>query len=104
MLQKMGFRSEMTSVTGDGGIDIIAVSEKPIVGGRYLIQCKRFAAGNLVGAPAVREFYGALTADKKAVKGIFITTSGFTKQARDFAENLPLELIDADSLHELLGE
>lgn len=102
VLQKMGFRSEMTSATGDGGIDIIAVLEKPIVGGRYLIQCKRFATGNLVGAPAVREFYGALTADKKAVKGIFITTSGFTKQARDFAENLPLELIDAYGLRELL--
>lgn len=104
VLQKMGFRSEMTSVTGDGGIDIIAVLEKPLVRGRYLIQCKRFAAGNLVGAPAVREFYGAFTADKKAVKGIFITTSGFTKQARDFAANLPLELIDADGLHELLGK
>jgi HJR/Mrr/RecB family endonuclease len=102
VLQKMGFRSEMTSVTGDGGIDIIVVLEKPIVGGRYLIQCKRFAEGSLVGAPAVREFYGAFTADKKAIKGILITTSGFTKQARDFAENLPLELIDARGLRELL--
>jgi restriction system protein len=102
VLQKMGFRSQMTSVTDDGGIDIVAVLEKPIIGDRYLIQCKRFAQGNLVAAPAVREFYGALTADKKALKGISITTSSLTKRATEFAENLPLELIDGQGLRQLL--
>jgi Holliday junction DNA helicase RuvB P-loop domain/Restriction endonuclease len=102
VLGKMGFRSELTRASGDGGIDIVAVLEKPLVGGRYLIQCKNFAAGNLVGAPLVREFYGAVRADPRAVKGIFITTSGFTEQARQFAENLSLELIDGEGLRRLL--
>ena len=104
LLQRMGFRVEKTKASGDGGIDIVAVLEKPIVGGRYIIQCKRFASNQLVGGPVVREFYGAFTADQKAIKGIVITTSGFTDQAREFADNLPLELIDMSQLRSLLLE
>ncbi len=103
LLEKMGFRAEMTKATGDGGIDVEALLDKPIVGGRYLVQCKRFAPESLVGGPTVREFYGALTADRKAVKGILITTSGFTSQALDFAAGLPIELIDGKGLAELLS-
>lgn len=104
VLQRMGFTAEMTRATGDGGIDIVAHLEQPFVGGRYLIQCKRFASDVLIGAPVVREFYGAFVADRKAIKGIFITTSAFTAQAYEFAQNLPLELIDGSRLHRLLAE
>jgi Holliday junction resolvasome RuvABC ATP-dependent DNA helicase subunit len=100
LLNRMGFRAEMTRTTGDGGIDIIAILDKPIVGGRYLFQCKRFAPENLVGAPTVRDFYGAVTADR-AVKGIFITTSSYTAQAREFAEKAGVELIDLRQLEKL---
>jgi Holliday junction resolvasome RuvABC ATP-dependent DNA helicase subunit len=103
LLTRMGFQAEMTKTSGDGGIDIIAVLDKPIFGGRYLFQCKRFAAGNLVGAPTVRDFYGAVTADR-AVKGIFITTSNFTVQAREFAQRVGVELIDMGRLEKLLLE
>ena len=101
LLTRMGFQAEMTKTTGDGGIDIIATLDKSIVGGRYLFQCKRFAPDNLVGAPTVRDFYGAVTADR-AVKGILITTSDFTVQAREFAQRVGVELIDAAQLQRLL--
>ena len=104
LMDRMGFRSQMTKASGDGGVDIVAELEKPLIGGRFLIQCKRLAPDSLVGAPTVREFYGALTADRKAVKGILITTSGFTAQAQEFAETLPLELIDGNRLRNLLSE
>ncbi len=104
VLSGMGFAAEMTKTSGDGGIDIEAVLDRPIVGGRYLFQCKRFAPDNLVGSPIIREFYGAIVADRKAIKGILITTSGFTPQAREFAENLPIELIDGDQLDRLLSD
>jgi restriction system protein len=100
----MGFSAEMTKASGDGGVDIEASLDRAIVGGRYLFQCKRFAPDTLVGSPTVREFYGALVADRKAVKGILITTSRFTPQAREFAEGLPIELIDGDQLARLLSE
>jgi Holliday junction resolvasome RuvABC ATP-dependent DNA helicase subunit len=104
LLERMGFHPEMTKASGDGGIDIVAILDRPIIGGRYLVQCKRFAPGTLVGSATVREFYGALVADRAATKGILITTSGFSDQARDFAAQLPLELIDGNALRELLAE
>jgi Holliday junction resolvasome RuvABC ATP-dependent DNA helicase subunit len=104
LLRKMGFQTETTEVTGDGGVDIVATLDRPLVRGRYLIQCKRFAPGKLVGAATVRDFYGALTADHRAVKGILISTSGFTSQALAFAQQLPLELIGGQQLRQLLAQ
>jgi len=103
LLTRMGFHAETTRVTGDGGIDIVAFLDKPILGGKYLFQCKRFAPDNLVGAPTVRDFYGAVTADR-AVKGVFITTSSFTLQAREFAQKVGLELIGWKELQSLMAE
>ncbi len=103
LLARMEFRAEMTKATGDGGIDIVAVLDKPILGGKYLFQCKRYAPDNLVGASTVRDFYGAVTADK-AVKGILITTSDFTTQAREFAERVGLELINSGGLQDLFAQ
>jgi Holliday junction DNA helicase RuvB len=104
LLNSLGFTAAMTKATGDGGVDIEATLDRPIVGGRYLFQCKRFAPDALVGSAAVREFYGALVADRKAVKGVFVTTSGFTPHAREFAENLPIELIDGEQLAHLIAD
>ena len=103
LLTRMEFRPEMTKATGDGGVDIVTVLDKPILGGKYLFQCKRYAPGNLVGASTVRDFYGAVTADK-AVKGILITTSDFTAQAREFAERVGIELINLSQLQGLLAQ
>jgi Holliday junction resolvasome RuvABC ATP-dependent DNA helicase subunit len=104
LLRAMGFRTELTEASGDGGIDIVAILDRPLIGGRYLIQCKRFAPDNVVGAATVRDFYGAVTADRRAVKGILITTSGFSPQALTFAQQLPIELIDGHHLRALLAQ
>jgi tetratricopeptide (TPR) repeat protein len=103
LLERMGFRAEMTKASGDGGVDVVANLDQPFTGGRYLIQCKRYAPDSTVGAATVREFYGALNADRRAIKGILITTSAFTAQATEFAQGLPIELIARDKLQELLG-
>jgi restriction system protein len=71
---------------------------------QMVIQCKRFDTETQIGAPMIREFYGALVADGKALKGIFVTTSRFTTQARDFAHSLPLELIDGQQLQTLFEQ
>ncbi len=64
LLAQMDFRAEMTKATGDGGIDVVAVLEKPIIGGKYLFQCKRYGPDNLIGAATIREFYGAVSAER----------------------------------------
>jgi restriction system protein len=97
------FSAEMTKTSGDGGIDIVAHLDKPIVGGRYLFQCKRFSTSNLIGSPMLRDCYGAVTADR-AVKGIFITTSEFSRDAREFGERVGLELINMAKLEALFLE
>jgi restriction system protein len=50
----------------------------------------------------VRDFYGAFAADQTALKGVFVTTSIFTDQAKDFARSVGLELIDGAQLTALL--
>jgi hypothetical protein len=104
VLARSGFRCQMTRASGDGGIDIVAVLDKPLVGGKYLIQCKRYSPGILVGSPIVREFYGAVSADPEAVKGILVTTSGYTEEARKFAQAVGIELIDITRLKALVTE
>ena len=61
---------------------------------------------NLVGASMLRDFYGAVTADK-AVKGIIkgiIIRSDFTAQAREFAERVGVELINLRRLQNLFAQ
>ena len=52
----------------------------------------------------MREFYGAVTADRKARKGILITNSGFSVQAKEFAGEVGIELIDGDRLRSLVSD
>ncbi|MCD4713993.1 MAG: restriction endonuclease [Clostridiales bacterium] len=101
LLVKMGFEVETTKVTGDGGIDLVAYNKQPILKGKYVIQCKRWKS--TVGEPVLRDLYGAVT-HERASKGILVTTGKFTKNAIDFSEGKPLELIDNDEIRRLLEE
>lgn len=98
LLRKMGFVVEQTKKTGDGGIDMNAYSDKPIISGRYIIQCKRFSTP--ISEPIIRDLYGVMTAEK-ANKGILITNSTFTSASIAFAENKPIELIHGTKLVDL---
>lgn len=85
----------------DGGIDGI-ISEDKLGLNLIYIQAKRYNEGNSVGRPEIQRFIGAM---QKAEKGVFITTSKFTKEALDFANaesRKHIGLIDGDSLVELM--
>jgi restriction system protein len=72
---------ERVGQAGDGGIDgVISLDKLGLE--RVCIQAKRWQAS--VGRPEVQGFYGAL-AGRRARKGVFITTSSFTREAREFA-------------------
>lgn len=98
ILKNMGFEVEQTTYSNDGGIDIIAVCNKPIFSGKYIIQCKNWQ-GN-VGAPEIRDLYGVVM-DQRANKGILITPSDFTEQAYEFAKGKNIELINGTGLRQL---
>ena len=100
LVERMGFETETTKASGDGGIDLIAYNRQPLLSGKYIIQCKRYTGS--VGEPIIRDLYGVVMSER-ANKGILMTTGYFTKSAIAFAEGKPIELIDGEKLHDLLS-
>jgi restriction system protein len=90
-----------TRSRADGGIDLVAVNTTPFVGGRVAIQAKRYAAHHKVDIAAVREIVGSIS-QREFNKGIIITTSDFTKAAREEAARLGVELYERERLLWLL--
>lgn len=101
LVENMGFETETTKASGDGGIDLIAYNHQPLLSGKYIIQCKRYSGS--VGEPIIRDLFGVVTSER-ANKGILMTTGYFTPSAIKFAEGKPIELIDGDKLGELLRQ
>lgn len=88
--------------SGDNGVDGV-IDQDPLGVDQIYIQAKRYSADNLVGASSIRDFFGALSL-KKAQKGIFVTTSGFSKSAIETAAQLGgrIVLIDGKQLGRLM--
>ena len=108
LLLKMGYggsrqdAGEAIGKTGDEGIDGIIKEDRLGLDCIYL-QAKRW--GNQVGRPEIQKFAGALIG-KHAKKGVFITTSNFSKAASDFVKNIEnkIVLIDGEMLAQLMIE
>ena len=90
VLTKMGYGDSsnnsnvVTKKSGDEGIDGIINQDKLGLDKIY-VQAKRWKDN--VGRPELQKFVGALSA-KKSNKGIFITTSDFSQEAKDYVKNL----------------
>ncbi|XZI79735.1 restriction endonuclease [Clostridium perfringens] len=91
LLIKMGYggsREEAgraTRRTGDEGIDGI-INEDRLGLDRIYIQAKRWR-DTVVGRPEIQKFSGALDTPG-ANKGVFITTSKFSREAKEYVENI----------------
>ncbi|MBK6515515.1 MAG: restriction endonuclease [Polyangiaceae bacterium] len=94
-------RSDLQRVgrSGDGGIDgVISLDRLGLE--KVYVQAKRWKGS--VGRPEIQGFYGAL-AGQRATKGVFITTSTFTKEALDFARSVEkIVLVDGEQLAGLM--
>lgn len=88
--------------SGDEGIDGI-INEDRLGLDVIYIQAKKWDKGTPIGRPEIQKFAGALQG-QRAKKGIFITTSTFTKEAYDFASKIDskIVLIDGDGLSQLM--
>lgn len=106
LLIKMGYggsrrdAGQAVGKSGDGGIDGVIKEDRLGLDAVY-IQAKRWEGS--VGAPVVREFAGTLEGHK-ANKGVLITTSTFTADAKDFTRSIGrrIVLIDGAMLTELM--
>jgi len=77
-----GFAVELTPETRDGGIDIIAVHKSIFTGDSvHLIECKRYSPDRGVGIGVVQRLLGTVY-QKRANKGVIVTTSFFSKDAK----------------------
>jgi restriction system protein len=108
LLLKMGFGGATTDAgrrlgrSGDNGVD--GVIDQDALGlDRIYVQAKRYGANNPVGAEQIRNFAGSLD-QHKAAKGVFVTTSSFTPQARQTVDRLSkhIVLIDGEQLARLM--
>lgn len=105
LMKKIGYDvggSNLTQNGADGGIDGV-INEDLFGFSKIYIQAKRYDKGK-IGRDTLQAFAGALS-NKPTTKGLFITTSTFTKEAIEFAknhQNLSIILIDKDRLAELM--
>ena len=105
---KMGFgggekqSGEVLGGVGDEGVDGL-INQDALGLERIYIQAKRYQADKAISAEAMRGFAGALSM-KQASKGLFVTTSSFTKGAVSAAERVqqPIVLIDGQELSQLM--
>lgn len=75
--------------SGDGGIDGIIKEDKLGLDVIY-VQAKRWE--NTVGRPDIQKFAGALQG-QRATKGVFITTSNYSREATEYAAVVPIKII-----------
>ena len=108
LLVKMGYGGSIKDAgraigkSGDEGIDGTIKEDKLGLDIIY-IQAKRWQPGNVVGRPELQKFVGAL-AGQGAKKGIFITTSSFTRDALEYVprNETKIVLIDGEQLAQLM--
>jgi restriction system protein len=108
LLAAMGFgrgdltNGHMTKATGDGGIDGV-IHEDALGLDAVYVQAKRYAPENKISRPDIQRFVGSLTGEG-ATKGVFVTTSGFSREARDYVSRVQhrIVLIDGQRFAHLL--
>lgn len=92
----LGYTSKVTRMGADGGVDVVLYQQgnpQPAI----IVQCKAWSKN--VGVKAVRELFGVMAADCIGY-GIFATTSDYTKEAYDFAQGRPMELMSGQGFME----
>lgn len=101
ILECMGYKTRVSSKSGDGGVDVIAHSdelgfEPPII----KVQCKKSIFSN--GEPEVNQLLGSLG---EGEYGLFVNLGSYSRPARLLERNKPkLRLIDGEELVELILE
>lgn len=92
-----GVKNDLTSKTGDGGKDIILRTDK----GKVYVECKHYSPKNLVSNPLIMKLIGSCTVDN-IDKAIFITTSGYSKEAINTIDNCKAVEIERYYMNDLL--
>lgn len=99
LLRAMGYKTRISEPGPDRGRDIVASPDGlGLEDPRIVVEVKH--RGSAMGAPEIRSFLGGL----KNAKGVYLSTGGFTKEAKYVAEQAdrPITLVDIDDLARLI--
>lgn len=100
ILRAMGYKAKVSPKGPDRGVDVIASPDGlGLTQPRIKVEVKH--RDGSMGAPAIRGFIGAL---REGDSGLFVSTGGFSREARYEAERstFPLTLVDLDDLADLI--
>lgn len=102
LMEKMGYgRGRVTQKSRDEGIDGIVYQDKLGFDVIY-VQAKRYDLDKTVGRPELQKFGGAIP--EKNAKGLFVTTARFSSEAKRYADERHIILIDGQKLAHLMIE
>lgn len=99
MFERLGYSVEQTPYSNDHGRDAILWKGRE----KFLLECKRYGDSNQSGRPDLQKFHSAIVTDK-AKRGFFVTSSGFSREAKAFAATEPIDLVDGPELVRLMFE
>lgn len=97
IFESLGYNVELTPQTNDGGYDILLEKNNKYI----IVECKCYSLNKKVGRPDIQKLVGA-NQIVKADSMIFITTSEFTNQAKDYANKLCVNLINGSEILNIL--
>ena len=101
LLHDLDYRDiRLVGQTGDLAADITCRDRK---GRSIVVQCKRYAPGARIGSPDIQTFIGMITVHHGADRGLFVTTSLFSKPAIDLAQRHGIQLIDGPTIARMLS-
>lgn len=104
ILKDLGFDTELTSATRDGGRDIYAYLRNQVTSFLMFVECKRWSVENKVGIDIVQRLYGVAKVGG-AHKSMIVTTSFFSSPAQREHKKIAaeMELKDYNHLKEWLS-
>jgi len=91
LMSDLGYEVKLTKATRDGGKDILASIKTDATDFLMLVEAKRYGQDHKVGVSLVRALYGTLC-DYQANSGMLVTTSSFSKDAKEFQERHEYQL------------
>ncbi|MFB1065025.1 restriction endonuclease [Natrinema sp. H-ect4] len=101
--ETMGWDCEVSTASNDKGIDVRAKKTTPY-NQKALIQAKRYGEGNKVGSPAIQQYSSLKHQEDNVDKVVVVTTSSYSRNAKELADDLNVKLIDGDDLIGLVDQ
>lgn len=101
LLRAMGYKTRVSPAGADRGKDIVASPDGLGLSSPRIVVEVKHRPGSQMGAPEIRSFLGGRHKDDK---GLYVSTGGFSKDARYEADraSIPLTLMDLDDLVEAI--